>query len=77
MLTEAYIGALLVDGELADLVWALWDQGEIDNVLALIAWVLIRPLTTQNRRLRNLYEMHTVHNVSAQNPYQTHIRIKG
>ena len=41
MLIEAYIAALLVDEELADLVWALWDQGEINNRLAWIAWILI------------------------------------
>jgi len=27
MLTEAYIEALLVDEELADLVWEAWDAG--------------------------------------------------
>ena len=41
MLTEAYIAALLVDEELADLVWKAWDQGKIDNSLAWIAWFLI------------------------------------
>ncbi len=41
MLTEAYIGALLVDEELADLDWELWDQREIDDCLAWIAWQLI------------------------------------
>ena len=41
MLTEAYIEALLVDEELADLVWALLDQGEIVDELAQIAWLLI------------------------------------
>ena len=30
MLTEIYIGALLVDEELADQVWEAWDKGEID-----------------------------------------------
>ena len=34
MLTEAYIEALLVDEELADLVWELWDRGEIDDQVA-------------------------------------------
>ncbi len=29
MLTEAYIEALLVDEELADQVWAVWDAGEM------------------------------------------------
>ncbi len=41
MLTEAYISALLVDEELADQVWEAWDVGEIDNQLALFAWLLI------------------------------------
>ncbi len=31
MLTEVYIEALLVDGDLADQVWEDWDQGEIDD----------------------------------------------
>ncbi len=35
MLTEIYIEALLVDEELADLVWDAGDAGEIDKVAAL------------------------------------------
>jgi len=31
MLTEAYIEALLVDEELADMVWELWNAGLIDD----------------------------------------------
>jgi hypothetical protein len=34
MLTEIYIEALLVDEELADQVWRMWDAGRIDNVTA-------------------------------------------
>ena len=41
MLIEAFIAALLVDEELADLVWELWDQGEIDDELVTITWLLI------------------------------------
>lgn len=41
MLTELYIEALLVDEELADQVWSIWDQCEIDDCLAWIAWLLI------------------------------------
>ena len=41
MLTESYIEALLVDEELADQVWEVWDAGEIDNRTASIAWMLI------------------------------------
>ncbi len=41
MLTEIYIEALLVDEDLADKVWELWDKGVIDDQLVLIAWMLI------------------------------------
>ena len=44
MLTELYIEALLVDEELADQVWHMWDSGVIDNELAVIAWMLIATL---------------------------------
>ena len=37
MLTELYVEALLVDEELADIVWEAWDVGEIDNQTALFA----------------------------------------
>ena len=38
MLTEIYISALLVDEELADEVW---DNGEIEDVIACRAWLMI------------------------------------
>ncbi len=41
MLTELYIEALLVDDDLADQVWDLWDGGVIDMELAAIAWLLL------------------------------------
>ena len=41
MLTEIYIEALLVDEELADEVWEVWDAGEIDDAVAYTAWILI------------------------------------
>ena len=41
MLTEAYIEALLVDEEAADLVWEAWDAGEIDDRTAALAWWLV------------------------------------
>ncbi len=41
MLIEIYIGALLVDEDLADQVWELWDRGVIGNELTMIAWLLI------------------------------------
>jgi hypothetical protein len=40
MLTEAYIAALLVDEELADLVWEAWNAGLIPDDLAVMAWCM-------------------------------------
>ena len=44
MLTELYIEALLVDADLADLVWESWDAGLIDDELVTITWLLIATL---------------------------------
>ncbi len=44
MLTEIYIEALLVDKELADQVWEVWNTGEADNQTAYIACLLIAML---------------------------------
>ena len=41
MLTEIYIEALLVDEDLADGMWELWESGVIGEQLVLIAWFLI------------------------------------
>ena len=41
MLTEAYISALLVDEELADLVWELSEAGLITDEVAAMAWLLL------------------------------------
>ncbi len=41
MLTELYVEALLVDEDLADQVWELWDDDVIDDELAAIAWLLL------------------------------------
>ncbi len=41
MLTEIYIEALLVDEELADLVWEAWDAGEIGDFVAAWAWWIV------------------------------------
>ena len=38
MLTEIYIEALLVDEELANQVWELWNAGLISDSLAKWAW---------------------------------------
>ena len=53
MLTEIYIEALLVDEELADQVWAAWDAGEIDDLIACLVWWIIfqRPLYARKRTL--------------------------
>ena len=41
MLTEIYIEALLVDEDLADQVWDLWNVGEISEDLAAWAWCIL------------------------------------
>ena len=41
MITEIYIEALLVDEELADQVGDAWDAPEIDDAIALLAWLLV------------------------------------
>ena len=38
MLTELYVEVLLVDEELADLVWEAWDAGMIPDALAALVW---------------------------------------
>jgi len=35
-----YIEALLVNEELTDHVWELWDAGETDDEIACMAWML-------------------------------------
>lgn len=40
MLTELYIEALLVDEELADQVWSMWESRVIEDELAAIVWLL-------------------------------------
>ena len=44
MITELYIEVLLVDEELADQIWEAWDNGEIDDQIAWLAWSLIAML---------------------------------
>ena len=41
MLIEAYIYALLVNEELADLVWEAWDAGKIADGIAAILWACL------------------------------------
>ena len=41
MLTELYVEALLVDEELADLVWEAWDVGLIPDETAAWAWCIL------------------------------------
>ncbi len=56
MLTEIYIEALLVDEELADLVWEAWVQGEIGDLVAWFAWSCIfqSPPTSMGKLRSNL-----------------------
>ena len=48
MLTELYVEALLVDEDLADQVWYMWDAEVIDDELAAIAWLLIVTFSLKN-----------------------------
>ena len=41
MLIAIYIKALLADEELADQVWEAWDDGEIADLMAMLAWLLV------------------------------------
>jgi hypothetical protein len=42
MLTDLYIEALLVDEDLADCVWVLWDAGIIPDEVEALAWWIVR-----------------------------------
>ncbi len=50
MLAEIYIEALLVDQELADQVWEVWDKGEIDDAIACTAWMMIAGVSSVDDR---------------------------
>ena len=41
MLTRVYVAALLAGEELADQVWEAWDAGEVSDLTACLAWMLI------------------------------------
>ena len=41
MFSELYIEALLVDKDLADQVWELWDAGSIPDHIAAWAWLIV------------------------------------
>jgi hypothetical protein len=41
MLIEPFIAALLIDEELADLEWEALDHGEIGDLLACLAWLMV------------------------------------
>ena len=41
MLTEIYIEALLVDEDLADQVWEVWNTRVIADDLAILAWAIL------------------------------------
>ena len=41
MLTDIYIEARLIDEQLADQVWTLWYSGEIEDAVALLAWLMV------------------------------------
>ena len=46
MLCRLYIEALLVDENLADQVWVLWDTGIIGDDLAAVAWWIMANVCT-------------------------------
>ena len=39
MLTVIYTEALLVDDELGDQAWGVWDKGVIDDCVAAVLWL--------------------------------------
>ena len=47
MLTELYIEALLVDEDLADLVFEAWQADVIDDDTACLSWIQIRAAMTK------------------------------
>ncbi len=53
MLTEIYIEALLVDEELADQVWAALMAGEIDDLPAWAAWLIVALSCNSSNRYRH------------------------
>ena len=50
MLTEIYIEALLVDEELADAVWLLWNDHLVDDDRATFAWSILADLYLSRHR---------------------------
>jgi len=56
MLTEIYIEALLVDEDLADQVWGAWDAGEIDDLTAWFAWLLVASRGGDERKVWREFE---------------------
>ncbi len=47
MLCAIYIEALLVNEDLADLVWEAWNAGELCDVAAAIAWLAMLGLSSR------------------------------
>lgn len=60
MFTEIYIEALLVDEELADLVWEAWDMGEIDEATAFVAWWLISQVAANAESAISTLDRHSL-----------------
>ena len=48
MLTELYIDVLLVDEELADMVWEAWDAGLISDDQAAVTWLASAQIAFQS-----------------------------
>jgi len=56
-LIEIYVEALLVNEELADLVWEAWDKGEIDDQGVCIAWMLIACVPDKRIQIESIQPM--------------------
>jgi hypothetical protein len=57
MLTRIYVEALLVDEELADQVWNLWDARLISDDLAALAWCILAT-SDRMRGARRCYDVY-------------------
>ncbi len=56
VLTDIDIEALLADEELADQVWEAWESGEIDDLTAWFAWLLVASRGGDERKVWREFE---------------------
>jgi hypothetical protein len=55
MLTRLYVEALLIDEELADQVWELWNAGVITDEMAAWAWCILAVIDRQQGKCRKVH----------------------